>query len=115
MFHCRIKLITQNNCVLICNDPSLYLHKLTRAMLTKCPQQCNRAIRSPYDIGQGIQACTILLVYTSHVQNMVKDDSSDHVTFFHIAVDKRLWFLPHLTLKCAVIYVMSGLCTTILL
>lgn len=47
---------------------------------------------------------------------MVKDDSVDHISYhiillFHISVDHWLWFLHHWTLKCALIFVIRGLCT----
>ena len=49
------------------------------------------------------------------VNNKVKDDSSDHISFFHISVDYYLRFLHHWTFQCAFVFVMRSLCTATLL
>ncbi len=46
MFHHRVKVITQNNFVLICSNPSLKGDKWTQAMPAKSPPQHDRAIGS---------------------------------------------------------------------
>ncbi len=51
MFHHRIKVITQNNFVLICSDPSqwpFWGDKWTQTMPAKCPPEHNKVTRSPH-------------------------------------------------------------------
>lgn len=57
----------------------------------------------------------VLYSWCTHplVENMVKDDLSDHSTYFHIPVDECLWFLHHWNPKF--IFVKRGICTATLL
>ena len=55
MFHHRIKVIAQNNFVLICSDPSLKGDKWIQTMPAKCPPQHSRATGSPHCRGQAFR------------------------------------------------------------
>ena len=50
MFYHRIKVITQNNFVLICSDPSCQGDKWTQTMPAKCPPQITEPL-DPLTVG----------------------------------------------------------------
>lgn len=61
-----------------------------------------------------------LLVFSRHAlahlsRIIVKDDSSDHITYFHLSVDQCLWFLHHRACNCILVFVMRSLYTATLL
>lgn len=82
-FYQMIKVITPNNCVLISSDLSYWVDTSHASISTVGEYSHSRgqAFNPVWSFGV-LQTCTRPLV-----KNIVKDDSSDHITYFHFSVD----------------------------
>lgn len=58
--HCRITVITPNNFIWICSDPSLYRGQWTQTMAAKWPPQHNRATRPPHCSDQAFMVSPLI-------------------------------------------------------
>lgn len=88
-----------------------YLSGLHASMsrVTEPPHCRGQAFNPVCSLGV-LQTCTCPLV-----ENIVKDDSSDHITYFHLSVDQCLWFLHHWARNCTLVFLMRGFFTATLI